>query len=258
MTSLARALSFAWEVQDAEADHTERVPLGTALRSPSLPHAYDTNGLRVEVPTDLGLDALAETVAAAVPDVPYRRLRIEDEACADRLVPEARAAPGWAVERELVMLLDPAAVPPAPPGPYAPVPREGALEDVLALMRAWYGEEGIAGVELAHCLRMTERQHGAKAERRFVLDDEGAPAAMCTLRRDGSGVAQLENVYVLPQARGRGLGAAVVGAATRAAVDEGHATVFIVADDEGWPKGLYARVGFRAAARRAILQRGPA
>ncbi|HWT92351.1 MAG TPA: GNAT family N-acetyltransferase [Solirubrobacteraceae bacterium] len=256
MTSLARALSFAWEVHDAEADAAERIALGTALRSPSLPHAYDTNGVRVEVPTDLGLDDLQVAAAAHVPEVGYQRLRIEHDGDVDRLVRDARARPGWTAEIELVMLLDPAAAPPAP-GPDAPTCREGALEDVLTLMRPWFGEEGIEGVELDQCLQMAARQHEAKDERRFIVDDEGAPAAMCSLRRDGSGVAQLENVFVLPRVRGRSLGAAVVHAATRAAVDEGHEVVFIMADDEGWPKDLYARAGFRGAARRAIVQHGP-
>lgn len=255
MTSLARALSFAWEVHDAEADMTERVALGTALRSPSTPHAYDINALRVEVPTGLDLPALADAAAAAAPDVPYRRLRIEDEATAGRLVPAARAA-GWKVELELVMLLDPDAAPSAPAAPPSAAVRDGSFDEVLGLMRAWYGEEGIAGVELEHCLRMSERAHRAKDERWFVADHEGRAAAMCTLRRDGSGVAQLEDVFVLPSARGHGLGAAVVHAARAAATAEGHEVVFIVADDEDWPKTLYARAGFTGPSRRrAILHR---
>ena len=51
MTSLERAQRFVWEVQDAQADETERAPLGTALRSPSIPRAFDVNLLRIEEAT---------------------------------------------------------------------------------------------------------------------------------------------------------------------------------------------------------------
>jgi ribosomal protein S18 acetylase RimI-like enzyme len=52
-------------------------------------------------------------------------------------------------------------------------------------------------------------------------------------------------VYVRPDHRGRGIGTALTCAAIDAA---GNAEdLWIVADDEGRPKELYARLGFRPA-----------
>jgi GNAT superfamily N-acetyltransferase len=49
-------------------------------------------------------------------------------------------------------------------------------------------------------------------------------------------------VYVAPELRGHRTGGALVAAAARAA---GAPETFIVADDEGDPKRLYRRLGFR-------------
>ena len=52
----------------------------------------------------------------------------------------------------------------------------------------------------------------------------------------------MEQAYVRPALRGRGTGGALVAAAARAG---GATETFIVADDEGGPKRLYERLGFR-------------
>jgi ribosomal protein S18 acetylase RimI-like enzyme len=44
--------------------------------------------------------------------------------------------------------------------------------------------------------------------------------------------------------RGRGLAKAVVSHAVNEARSAGHSLVFLVADDEDWPKELYRRLGF--------------
>jgi predicted GNAT family acetyltransferase len=58
------------------------------------------------------------------------------------------------------------------------------------------------------------------------------------------GVAQIEDVETLEEFRGRGAARAVVLAAAAAARDVGAALVFLIADDEDWPKALYQRLGF--------------
>ena len=68
-------------------------------------------------------------------------------------------------------------------------------------------------------------------------------AAVTTLYSDGT-TAQVEDVATLRDYRGRGLARAAVSAAIDAAVDMGHRFVFIVADDDDWPKDLYGRLGF--------------
>jgi ribosomal protein S18 acetylase RimI-like enzyme len=61
---------------------------------------------------------------------------------------------------------------------------------------------------------------------------------------------------VRPDRRGRGLGTALTSAAIEAAA--GADDVLIVADDQGRPKELYARLGFRPAWTAMELLRLPA
>ena len=62
-------------------------------------------------------------------------------------------------------------------------------------------------------------------------------------RADGS--AEIEQVFVAPQCRGRGLGTALTCAAIKAVGDVED--LWICADDERRAKQLYARLGFRPA-----------
>jgi GNAT superfamily N-acetyltransferase len=70
--------------------------------------------------------------------------------------------------------------------------------------------------------------------------------AISKLRAEG-GTAQLEDVYAVPEARGRGFARALIIRAVALAREGDHGLVIIVADDEDWPKRLYERLGFRTA-----------
>jgi predicted GNAT family acetyltransferase len=50
--------------------------------------------------------------------------------------------------------------------------------------------------------------------------------------------------------RQRGYARAVVSAATRASLEHGNEITFLVADDEDWPKELYAKLGYEPIGRR--------
>jgi GNAT superfamily N-acetyltransferase len=95
-------------------------------------------------------------------------------------------------------------------------------------------------------------QHG-KYERvlgtRFfvgLIEDE--PAGVCELWMDGTD-ALVEHVDTLEEFRGRGVARAVVLRAIEEAKAAGAQRVYIVADDDDWPKELYARLGFDALGR---------
>src|SRR5436309_1584776 len=51
-------------------------------------------------------------------------------------------------------------------------------------------------------------------------------------------------------ARRRGYARAVVSAATRASLEARNEITFLVADDEDWPKDLYASLGYEPIGRR--------
>jgi GNAT superfamily N-acetyltransferase len=74
------------------------------------------------------------------------------------------------------------------------------------------------------------------------------------VERSGSG-AEITQVYVHPAHRGSGRGTALTRAAIEAAGDVDD--LWIVADDEGRPKQLYARLGFRPAWTSIEFVRAP-
>jgi predicted GNAT family acetyltransferase len=95
------------------------------------------------------------------------------------------------------------------------------------------------------------------AARFFVGCADGVDAAVTTLYSDGA-TAQVEDVATLRDYRRRGLARATVSAAVDAALEMGHELVFIVADDDDWPKDLYGRLGFDPIGRAWALTRpGP-
>jgi GNAT superfamily N-acetyltransferase len=107
-----------------------------------------------------------------------------------------------------------------------------------------------------HHLLIHHREYGPRggAERRFAVVVEGEVVAWARLWRRGD-EAQVEDVVCLAEHRGRGYGRAVVVAATRAALDEGAELVFIVADDEDWPKELYGRLGYEPVGALGVYLR---
>ena len=76
----------------------------------------------------------------------------------------------------------------------------------------------------------------------------GQTVCSADLYSDGR-TAQIESVLTLEEFRRRGLGRAVVAEAVRAALSSGHDFVFLIADDEDWPKNLYVRMGFEPLGR---------
>jgi ribosomal protein S18 acetylase RimI-like enzyme len=89
----------------------------------------------------------------------------------------------------------------------------------------------------------------AVAVRYFASQSDGGEiAAYCELFSDGR-TAQIESVMTLPALRGRGHGRAVVRRALVEALAAGHDLVFLLADDEDWPKELYTKLGFEPLGR---------
>jgi ribosomal protein S18 acetylase RimI-like enzyme len=76
----------------------------------------------------------------------------------------------------------------------------------------------------------------------LVVREDDAPIAFAELLWRGPS-AEVTSVYVHPDHRGRGLGTAITRSAIEAAA--GAEELWIVADEEGRPKDLYARLGFR-------------
>ena len=125
---------------------------------------------------------------------------------------------------------------------------EGPGEDeVLELIRRWYEEDEPALSGIEQLVAYGRRETRALSDRLLgVRSSDGRLVAIAKLR-SGRATAQVEDVYTVPEARGRGFARALITRAVALARETGHELIFIVADDENWPKRLYERLGFRAA-----------
>lgn len=243
--NFARALAFQRETLQLVAEHVSRIPEGWLLRTPSLPLVWSLNQVRVVRPIGAG-DAVA-LAERHLGELPYRQLIVEHEASGGRLEREL-ARPGWRVDREVTMRLA--------RGPDREVDTgavfDPPVEDVLALMRRWMREGSghqPSAQEERELVQSWQLEWRARHARLLgIRGRTGGLAAITMLYSDGE-IAQVEDVYTVPEERRRGFARALVTRAVKLADEGGHELTFIVADDRGWPKNLYGRLGFEAVGR---------
>ena len=241
---LDRVLRQLRRSQLVVAEEIRKIGPGWSVRTPSLPWVWSLNQLRIaEAVTFPDVVALAEEHLAGLP---YRHVVVEEEATAESLGAALLSA-GWTFDREVLMVL---AEPPDRQIDTSTV-IEVTEDAMLVLMRRWIKEEraGISAEALDQIEEYNRREGRALGERRFgFVGDDGAPLAITKLRVDGT-TGWVEDVYTSPEARGRGYARTLVTNAATLAKSEGAELTFIVADDDDWPKDLYARIGFRPVGR---------
>jgi GNAT superfamily N-acetyltransferase len=242
---LDRIVHFTRRTTELTADEVRPVRLGWIFSAPSIEVAWGLNHVRVCEPASFEeLVALADEAQA---HLPYRRVTLEPAAISPELEEAFRAA-GWKAEHDLLMV-------------HAWDPDRSvdtsSVDDVeeadhLRLGRLWSLEEApdIGDDVLDALAHFWHREAEARGDRLLgVPDPQGnGILAKAKLRSDGE-VAQVEDVYTVAAARGRGLGRALVTRAVQLAEDERHELIFIVADEDDWPKGLYAQIGFEPVGR---------
>jgi predicted GNAT family acetyltransferase len=64
-----------------------------------------------------------------------------------------------------------------------------------------------------------------------------------------------QDAATVPERRNHGFARRLITRAIAVALQGGHELVFIVADDDGWPKHLYAQMGFDPTGRMAMFHR---
>jgi GNAT superfamily N-acetyltransferase len=235
---LERAVAFVRGGAARTADLVRSIDAGLVLSTPSLPDVWWLNRLRISEP--LTFAELIELANRELAGLAYRDIGLEHQASGRSLEASFKAA-RWKVERDVVMVLAAPADPPADTS----IVIEPAEDDVLELIRRWFGEDQPAGSELEQLVEYARREARVLDDRLLgVRSGDGRLVAMSKLRSDGR-TAQVEDVYTVPEARGRGFARALVSRAVELARADGHDLIFIVADDDGWPKHLYGRLGFR-------------
>jgi GNAT superfamily N-acetyltransferase len=241
---------------------------GQAYLSPAIDRCYDRNMLWVTGDGDgitaPALDATAERLLGGA-GLAHRRLFVEPEA--DARLREGLIAAGYEAGTHVFQVLprDGAAGAALLASPAPAHVEEASVEDVLAATEKYlktdpdtpYGRDPRTRRHLLEHYR--DYGPAGAEERRFVVRDlSGTGAVVAWARlwvRDDGDAAQVEDVVVLQPFRGRGYGRAIVTAATRAALETSPSLVFIVADAEDWPKGLYERLGYAPAGRLGVYLR---
>jgi GNAT superfamily N-acetyltransferase len=241
----ARIHAFEHETTALVADEVIQIPEGWVARSAALPAVWALNHVGATGP--VSRDEALELVERHQAELPYRQLVIEHEPSGEALEAQL-AGEGWRVDRNVGMVLrgDPDR------GLDTSAVIEAEEDEALSLMAQWWGEDEKlqrspdAPSQINETIRLTWRARNA--QRFGILGRDGALAAITILFSDGV-VAQVEDVFVVPEERRRGFARALVTHAALTALDAGHEFVFILADDKGWPKHLYADVGFAPVGR---------
>jgi ribosomal protein S18 acetylase RimI-like enzyme len=243
-----RIRDFRRRVQRDSADRVVPTRYGTAILGDAIPDVYDHNYLTVEAPR-VGAGELAADADEALADRRHRRVIVEEGTpglAADF------AAEGYVLSTHLVLahtrepdrLVDTSAV------------REVPLDDLLPARTEATLREPWGNTDLAAQLNEAKRRIARAVPTHFYAALAGGQVAGWCELRVGDGVAQIEDVEVLPEHRGRGLGRAVV----QHALEHGLAAadvVFLEALADDWPRELYARLGFTVAGRRDFYTRLP-
>ena len=233
----ARARTWRDAVHASVCDVIEPWAHGTVVRATRHPSYYDFNVVRVEDNPAMDLDALVAFADQALAGLAHRKVDFDlvDAAEPLRAGFEQR---GWKADRLLWMHHEE----PLPPGPEIAV-EELDYDAVHDLRVAWHREDypdEDPGDFHAQAREVALRRR----PRILAVVEAGAPVAFAQLEHVGA-AAEISHVYVLPEFRGSGRGTATTRAAVEAAGDVRD--LWITADDEGRPKQLYARLGFRPA-----------
>lgn len=233
---------MSW-VEDNCSTRIEPWLWGEAVLNDDFPKVYDFNFLRVDgVPTDFDFDALmaeAERVHGEAGHG-HRKVVIENEELGRALQARFRSE-GWEPAPLLVMVHEGEKL------PHSSNHRVwhltlGELREVRAASLA----SGPIGRDPDAMRQLLDKDavYSEAANGRFIgARVDGRPVCSADLYSDGS-TAQIESVLTLEPYRKRGLATAVVNTGVTMAQDEGHDFIFLIADDDDWPKNMYARMGF--------------
>jgi GNAT superfamily N-acetyltransferase len=248
--ALARALEFQRQSIELTAEHVLAIDDGWVFRSPSLSQVWSHNMLWLTGP--IAHPAAIELCQRHLGEALFWQLYLEDEATAQRLLQPLRAD-GWEFDVEVHLEL----IRPPDPVPDPPLIIEPGEDESLELMALWMRTDETLHLSGAEGVRQTivkdRALWRARNARRFgIRGPDGAVAAITQLFSDGR-VGQVEHVYTIPQARGRGYARALVSHAAAEAWKAEHELSFIVADDNNWPKQLYRRIGFEPLGRTWLL-----
>lgn len=254
MDELTRAFEFERRRLERLSTRLERFEFGVAYLDEEYRHRYYSNFLLADTRlVDASAEALIEAGERILGGAGYehRLIILRDERQAERIA-SAFQTLGFSTSREVTMTQrrdpDRDADRPVEEVPFAVV---------RSLLQEIYGEDTELPEDIA---LLFAEQHGkyerVAGARFFAARVDGRLAGSCELYQEGDD-AQVEHVGTLKQFRGRGVARSVILRAVQAARKTGARHVFIVTDEEDWPRHLYARLGFDQIGRTWEFLRSP-
>jgi ribosomal protein S18 acetylase RimI-like enzyme len=250
----ARAVAFERRAHERLAQDVVQLPYGLAFRDARLPLVFFANLLWVTAPS-AGAVSVVEIVAdadRALAAFDHRWAVVEHEPLW-RTLDDGFSAAGWSSETHVYMAHR------GTPDRQAQLDgaREVGADDILAAQQRFTQTQpwsiGDAGRQVVE----HHRQFGILLHERCFAAYAGDDVCAYAKLRHLDGVAQVEDVVVLAEHRGKGLGRLVTTAALVAGMALDPELLFIVADDNDWPKQLYARLGFEPVGRTRAYHRLP-
>ncbi len=239
--ALERFFALEEHLLERLSTRTEPFEYGVAYFDEEYRERYNSNFLYAMRPLD---GAPAEVLFEAADRVlggagfAHREVLVRDDRDGERVAP-AFVDHRYAVERNAILVSRR-----APDREPDLAVEEVPFAEVKPLIHEIYRREAKLPPET---VTLFTDQHGknerAIGARFFVVRFDRRLAGDCELYVDGRD-AQVEYVDTLEEFRGRGVARAVVLRAITAAEEAGAERVFIVADDDDWPKDLYVRLGF--------------
>jgi predicted GNAT family acetyltransferase len=255
MDEFERAFALMDRLDERTAERLEPTPFGPVLVHTRLNRVHDLNFLRAEGPADATADELAaeaERVQGAA-GIGHRRVNVRSEKQRERLEP-GFVALGWKPERFVLMVQRRTA------------DRRAEAEvgevDEPALRPLWaeairtqpHGKDETLVEQIVEHRRDVGR---AIPTQYFVAEIGGRLVAHAELYSE-DGVGQVENVFTLPDYRGRGLARSLVLGGVAESRAAGNDLTFLVADADDWPRRLYEKLGFETVGRYARFLKAPA
>lgn len=211
---------------------------GTIARLSAHPTFHEYNTVVVEGGPGLSAEDLMAVADDALGDLKHRQIDFEVADEGLRLWDDFEAA-GWEPEHLLWMLHD--SSPPAPPQIEV---REVPYDDVYDLRLLWDADDP-DGKDPRAFLAVVREVTLQRCPRVFAHFSDGEAVGYAELQGCDPNAAEVMEVFVRPERRGRGIGTELTRAAIAAAEDIDD--LWICADYDGAPRRLYARLGFEPA-----------
>ena len=240
-TELDRIRRFLRTHQEKSTTRTRTWRWGSAQFHEALPLVYDLNFMRLEHPDDdATVEALVREADRVMGAMGHRQITIEDEELGSGLAPGFKDE-GWNVNRHVVMV-------------HRRSPDAPRLIDEVRVVEepeVWPSRaEFLSTYEWCRDDQVLAQMHGAYRVwmragngRDFAILRDGRAVSFAMLWMHDA-VGQIEDVATLENYRNQGLSSAVVTRALQEARSVGCDLVFLIADEDDWPKQLYARLGF--------------